>query len=133
LIVNQKPNFNKTVYNTPSGFDTSAFLSSSTISKALNFPFNATMTVIGQIQCNQLMDRINVDVCVNGVNHPALSGTYVIQSVEDELSESGFTTTFGMYKLTNSSSDNLPPVYSVGGEGSNASKNEDAFKDDYKR
>lgn len=133
LIVNQKPNFNKTVYNTPSGFDTSAFLSSSTISKALNFPFNATMTVIGQIQCNQLMDRINVEVCVNGVNHPALSGTYVIQSVEDELSESGFTTTFGMYKLTDSSSDNLPPVYSVGGEGSNASKNEDAFKDDYKR
>ena len=90
--------FVQQTYSTASGFDESAFLSMTTIANALIFPFTATMTVIGQVDCNTLMDRIRVNVFVNGVEHIVLSGDYVITEIEDELSESGFTTTFSLVR-----------------------------------
>ena len=85
-------------YTTISGFNQAAKLSEHTIAEALAFPFEATMTVLGQTDCNQLLDKINVQVTFNGVPHPGLSGKYVILDIQDELSDSGFTTTFRLLR-----------------------------------
>ena len=124
-ITNLVPNFNKTVFNTPSGFDTSAFLTESVLSKAFNFPISATMTVIGQTECNQLMDRVKVNVYVNGLQHIGLTGTYVIMSIEDDLSDSGFTTTFGLTKQVESSTSSMPGVYQAGSDSTTESLKQD--------
>lgn len=132
FITNNVPHFNKTIYNTPSGFDTSAFITSATLANALNFPFQATMTVIGQLDCNKLMDRITVNVFVNGLEHVGLSGLYTILEVEDNLSESGFTTTFQLLKITKQdASSGLPDFYTNDKNGV-AYKNQQAFENDYK-
>ena len=85
-------------YNTISGFTSSAFVSADTVADALCFPYEATMTVLGQTHCNQLLDKIQVHIMFNGVPHPGLSGTYVILEINDELSESGFTTNFRLLR-----------------------------------
>lgn len=133
FITSNVPNLNKTVYNTPSGFDTSAFISSAALATALNFPFKATMQVIGQIDCNQLMDRITVNVFVNGLEHPGLSGMYTILGIEDELSDSGFTTTFDLLKVTSSSNTSSLPGFYMNSDDAKAYTNQDALKDDYKQ
>lgn len=122
------PGFNKTVFNTPSGFDTSAFITETTLARALNFPFSATMTVVGQTDCNQLMDKITVNVFVNGLEHLGLSGQYVIMGIEDDLSDSGFTTKFELTKLVSKQTPSLPGVYKAG-----SSETEIAMQNDYAR
>lgn len=123
----------KNTYNTPSGFRESAFLSSTTLASALNFPFEATMTVIGQIEPNQLLDSITVNVTVNGVKHDVMSGKYTILGIEDDLSDSGFTTTFRLLKDTWAiSNSDVADVYSNDRNGTKVKKNQDALKNDYK-
>ena len=131
LSVSKIQAFNTNVFNTPSGFDTSAFLTSSTLSKIFNFPHNASMEIIGQTSCNQLMDKIHVNVHVNGIPHPALTGDYIITDIEDNLSESGFTTTFQMFK--DSDAVATTPFYAVSGDASKAKANENAMQNDYSK
>lgn len=90
------------IYATPSGFDEANWLTMSALAKSLNFPFEATMTVIGQTRCNHLLDRIHVDVIMNGVVHPVATGNYTILGIEDNLSDGGFTTTFRLLKESDS-------------------------------
>lgn len=85
-------------YNTIAGLKSSSFIAASTIADALCFPYEATMTVVGQTECNQLLDKIQVNIMFNGVPHPGLSGQYVILEINDELSDSGFTTTFRLLR-----------------------------------
>ena len=92
-------------YTTISGFKNSAFLSATSIADALCFPYEATMTVIGQTQCSQLLDKIQVNIMFNGVPHPGLSGRYVILEITDDLSDSGFTTTFKLLRDYQGGSD----------------------------
>ena len=87
-----------TIYSTASGFDEAKWFTYSTLCKALNFPFEASMTVVGQLKCNHLLDRIHVTVMMNGTIHPVATGDYIITEIEDTLSESGFTTTFKLLK-----------------------------------
>lgn len=94
----QNDGFIKQSYNTLSGFNESVFLTESVISEALDYPFTANMTIIGQTDCNQLMDVITVNVYLNGLKHPGLSGNYTITGIEDNLSSNGFTTTFNLVK-----------------------------------
>lgn len=123
----------KNTYNTPSGFRESAFLSSTTLASALNFPFEASMTVIGQIEPNQLLDSITVNVTVNGVPHEVMSGKYTILGIEDDLSDGGFTTTFRLLKDTWAvSSSDIADVYSNDRNGTQVKKNQNALDDDYK-
>lgn len=128
LSTTKLPTFNTNIYNTPSGFDTNAFLTSSTLSTLFNFPINATMEVLGQTDCNKLMDRVQVNIHVNGMPHPALTGMYVITDIEDNLSESGFTTSFTMFKLTETSNSTMSSYYSVHGK---AVENQNATQYDY--
>lgn len=121
----------KNTYNTPSGFKESAFLSTTTLASALNFPFEATMTVLGQIEPNQLLDSITVNVMVNGVRHDVMSGKYTILGIEDDLSDGGFTTTFRLLKDTWAvSNSDISDVYTS--ESNKSKENEKALKNDYK-
>lgn len=95
-------------FETLSGFDESAFVTSSMLAKALHFPFEAEMTIVGQTDCNKLMDTIEVLVYVNGAKHELFSGKYVITDITDNLSQDGFTTTFKLLK-------SVPDTYDVSG------------------
>ena len=86
------------------------------------------MTVVGQTDCNQLMDKITVNVFVNGLEHLGLSGQYVIMGIEDDLSDSGFTTKFDLTKLVSKQTPSLPGVYKAG-----SSETEIAMQNDYAR
>lgn len=85
-------------YTTISGLNSSSLVTASMIADALHFPYEATMTVIGQTVCNQLLDKIDVTIMFNGVLHTGLSGKYIILDISDELSDSGFTTTFKLQR-----------------------------------
>ena len=123
----------KNTYNTPSGFRESAFLSSTTLASALNFPFEATMTVIGQVDPNQLLDSITVNVTVNGVPHKVMSGKYTILGIEDDISDGGFTTTFRLLKDEWAvNNDDIADVYSNDRNSTQVKKNQEALDDDYK-
>lgn len=98
LNLASKEAFNPMTFETLSGFDESAFVSASMLAKALHFPFEAEMTIVGQTDCNKLMDTIEVQVYVNGSKHELFSGKYIITEITDELSENGFTTTFKLLK-----------------------------------
>lgn len=97
--------FNPMTFETLSGFDESAFVSASMMAEALHFPFEAEMTIIGQTDCNELMDTIEVQVYVNGSKHELFSGKYIITDISDELSENGFTTTFKLLKAVGDTYD----------------------------
>lgn len=90
--------FKPCTYSTVSGFNDAAMVTATTLAHNLNFPFEAEMTVVGQTDCNELLDLIHVDVYVNGVKHDLFSGNYVINEITDNLSAEGFTTTFKMIK-----------------------------------
>lgn len=111
-IVGQPDGFQRNTFSTLSGFDESSFLTDTMLADALNYAFKANMTVVGQTDCNDLMDTIRVNVFVNGVEHPGMSGDYSIIGIEDNLSESGFTTTFELVKtMTLLVSDSEMPAY----------------------
>jgi hypothetical protein len=116
-------------YNTPSGFNEAAFLSESVLADVLNYPFNATMTIIGETECSKLLDTIQVNVFVNGVPHPSLTGKYTILGIEDSLSDSGFTTTFKLVRDTKATSQDKYAQYQNNFyDGTNAQKNQDEYK-----
>lgn len=108
LNLASKEGFNPMTFETLSGFDESAFVTSSMLAKALHFPFEAEMTIVGQTDCNKLMDTIEVLVYVNGAKHELFSGKYVITDITDNLSQDGFTTTFKLLK-------SVPDTYDVSG------------------
>ena len=94
----QDTGFKVNSYNTISGFNEAVFFSQSTLAEAFNFPYEATMEIFGQTECNKLLDKIRVNILFNNVQHPYLSGDYVILSISDEVSSSGFTTTFKLQR-----------------------------------
>jgi hypothetical protein len=106
LNLMSRESFNPMTFETLSGFDESAFVTASMLAEALHFPFEADMTIVGQTDCNELMDTIEVLVYVNGSKHILFSGKYIITDISDELSENGFTTTFKLLK-------SVPDTYDV--------------------
>lgn len=129
----QSDGFVRNTYNTPSGFNESAWLTTSTIANALNFPFEATMTIVGQIDASRLLDCIEVNVFVNSVKHDGFSGKYTVLGIEDDLSENGFTTTLKLSKqgwaVDNEKISDYVSNYST---NSRAWHNEQAMLNDYK-
>lgn len=97
-IISQPNGFKKNTYSTLSGLMESSVLTDTMIADALDYAFKATMTVVGQTECNDLMDTIRVNVFVNGIEHPGMSGDYSIIGIEDNISDNGFTTTFELVK-----------------------------------
>ena len=83
-------------------FESEQILTADRLSKALNFPIDISITIMGQIKnLNKLLDRIQLYVWVNGVEHTVLSGTYIITAIEDKINASdGFTTSFELTKYT---------------------------------
>lgn len=130
----QTNGFTVNTYNTPSGFDESVIRLSNTFANAFNYPLEAEMTIVGQTDCNQLLDVIEVYVYVNGVKHEALTGKYVIMEISDSLSEDGFTTTFKLNRYTATTSDaETPDIINNYNAGTRAYQNEQALQNDYVR
>lgn len=94
----QTTGWHKNTYNTLSGFNEGVFLTSTAVASAFNFPFEASMTVVGQTKVNYLLDRIRVTVILNGATDVLLTGEYVILGIEDDISDSGYTTTFRLLR-----------------------------------
>lgn len=122
--------FTKNTYNTISGFNESAWMTLSMLSDALNFSYSATMTIVGQTECNHLLDRITVNVFINGVPHVGLTGDYIILGISEDLSESGFTTTFQLQRATET--EPLTNDYVATPNEGEAAKDAKNLKDDYK-
>ena len=94
--------FSKSKYNSLSGFESEQTLTNDRISRVLNFPINISMTIMGQTEnINRLLDRITLNVFVNGVQHPVLTGKYIITGIEDKINATeGFITSFELTKYT---------------------------------
>lgn len=101
-------NLARNTYPTLSGFNEELFLSQKELSELMLYPFEATMTVLGQIKVSQLLDIIYVVVTINGTDVQPLTGKYQIIEINDSVSESGFTTTF---KLVRYVVDEKPESY----------------------
>ena len=122
--------FTRNTYNTLSGFDESSWMTIGMLADTLNFSYSATMTVVGQIECNKLLDKITVNVFVNGVPHVGLTGDYIIMGITEDLSDSGFTTTFELQRAVESISLENDLVATPGnGQAADDAKN---LVDDYK-
>ena len=125
-----KPN----TYSTVSGFNDAAMVSSTVLAEALNFPFEAEMTIIGQTECNKLLDKIHVDVYVNGVKNTILTGDYIIKGITDNLSQDGFTTTFTLFKSVDGiyDSSDVPSYIASANDWSGRAFTDQRFtRDDY--
>lgn len=88
----------KTVNDTKSGNYRNLITSIKELTDIMIYPFEATMTVVGQLQPSHLLDIISVTVFINGTEHKVLSGDYMILEITDEISSSGFTTTFKLIR-----------------------------------
>lgn len=106
----QAEGFKKQSYTSLSGFDQTAWLSDSALAKALCYPFTATMTVIGQTECNKLTDNIYVNVSFNGILHPGFTGYYTILGIQDSLGMNGFTTTFKLVRTADNVAESRPNI-----------------------
>lgn len=99
-VVSPYTQLSRNIYSTPSGFKEDAFLSHTFLTSCLVYPFKATMTVMGQLEPCSLLDRISVVILINGVQHPAMTGEYVVLGVTDNVSmDGGFTTTFELERV----------------------------------
>lgn len=107
LAISTVNNLNRNTYPTKSGFDESLFLSEKELSKLMLYPFEASMTIIGQIVPSQLLDIIQVVVLLNGTEVPVLTGKYQILEIIDSVSSSGFHTTFKMRRFVEDETVNL--------------------------
>lgn len=91
--VTQLGNLGRNTYPTLSGFNEDAFISQSKLSELMIYSsYSATMTIMGQLRPNNLLDIIYLVVYVNGTEHPTLSGHYKVMGIIDNVSSSGFTT-----------------------------------------
>ena len=107
IAINTVNNLSRNTYPTKSGFDESLFLSEKELSKLMLYPFEASMTIIGQIVPSQLLDIIQVVVLLNGTEVPVLTGKYQILEIVDNVSSSGFHTTFKMRRFVEDETVNL--------------------------
>lgn len=85
-------------------------------SQITQFPINASITMKGLLRAVTLMSYLRVNVYYYGKKHNT-SGLYIITSEEDNISESGYTTTLSLtriqgieYENTNGSNLNLPAL-----------------------
>lgn len=100
-VVNPLNQLSRNIYPTISGFNEDVFFANSLLTECLVYPFKAQMTVLGQIEPNQLLDTIYVVVLVNGTPHPSMTGEYQVLSITDNISSSGFTTEFELIRVVN--------------------------------
>ena len=128
IAISTVNNLNRNTYPTKSGFDESLFLSEKELSKLMLYPFEASMTIIGQIVPSQLLDIIQVVVLLNGTEVPVLTGKYQILEIIDSVSSSGFHTTFKMRRFVEDETINLLETAVATPSGSsNAQSVDDAY------
>lgn len=97
-VITNVNNLARNSFPTLSGFNEDAFVSKHQLSKIMLYQFEATMTIMGQIRPNQLLDIIEVVITINGTEVPELTGRYQILEINDSVSEGGFTTTFRLIR-----------------------------------
>ena len=91
------------------------------------------MTVVGQTKLNHLMDKIRVTIMFNGAINELLTGDYIIMGITDELSDSGYTTTFDLQKdISAESFESDEPEIFTNEENSAEEEVEKAYANDYK-
>ena len=96
-------NLSRNTFPTLSGFNEEMFFSHEELSRIMLYPFEANMTIMGQLVPNQLLDIIYVVVKLNGAEVPHLTGKYQILEINDNVSDSGFTTTFKLIRYVQDS------------------------------
>lgn len=105
----------KSVDDTKSGTHRNLITSVKEMTDIMIYPFEASMTVVGQINPSHLLDIIYVTILVNGVEHQVLSGEYMILEITDEISSSGFTTTLRL--IRQNLSNIKTPTETISGTG----------------
>ena len=95
-------NLGRNTYPTLSGFDEDYFISKQKLSDIMLYPYEADMTIVGELKPHQLLDTIYVVVKLNGTEHPTLTGTYQILDISDHVGSDGFTTTFHLIREVDS-------------------------------
>ena len=103
--VTEVANLGRNSFKSKSGIDQNMLISLKDISQILIYPYEAHMTIMGQLQKNELLDIIYVTVYLNGSKHELLSGDYQIIEISDSIGSSGFTTEFKLIRMDTS---NLP-------------------------
>ena len=96
-------NLSRNTFPTLSGFNEEMFFSHEELSRIMLYPFEANMTIMGQLVPNQLLDIIYVVIKLNGAEVPHLTGKYQILEINDNVSDSGFTTTFKLIRYVQDS------------------------------
>ena len=124
FTVEELPNLGRNTFGTKGGMDQNLLISIRDISQIMIYPFQATMTIIGQTQKNELLDIIYVTVFLNGAQHDILSGRYQILEITDNVSSSGFTTTFKLLRMDTSGVPATETIKATGSDG-NSQKVED--------
>lgn len=74
-------------------------------SQMTQYPISASMTIKGLLRAALLMSYIRVNVYFYGRKHN-ISGVYIITSQEDNISESGYSTTLGLTRIGGTDIDN---------------------------
>lgn len=96
------PNLARNTFPTKSGFEENAFIAKHELADIMLYPYEASMTVVGQTIPNQLLDIIYVVVKLNGGEHPVLTGEYKILEIIDNVDSGGFTTELKLIRQTSS-------------------------------
>ena len=123
----------RNTFPTLSGFKEESFISKNELSNIMLYPYEATMTVLGEIDPHNLMDIIYIVVKFNGTEHQVLTGSYQILEITDDISSSGFTTTFRMVRESSSALNvsNKLENYVTNEEGGSASHTDDLMTATY--
>ncbi len=100
LAVLQAQGFTKDAFVEFSKISMDNRLTSTELAKALNFPFEMQITVVGQLNVNNLMDTVNVVILINGSECSPMSGNFKVMEVVDNIDSGGFQTTLTLFKQT---------------------------------
>lgn len=114
--------FSDNVYNSISKFKSDGVLSISRLADILNYPTSATLQILGELYPHHLLDYIYIVVYLNGTEHSVLSGEYQIIEITDELSDSGFFTTFKLVRREISDKNSETETFIANSESGNSAK-----------
>lgn len=63
------------------------------------FPIKATVTIRGLLRPSLLMSYVRINVVFPGGHKHIYSGLYMVTERRDDISEAGYTTTLGLFRV----------------------------------
>ena len=107
LISSQTESKGNTDYRASIDKNTQYDMVISAINTVLDYPYEATITVLGipNPPLRIAKDTVKVNVFVNGSKH-FTSGTYMVTGYSHQIGSNGFTTTYNLIKIPNKATNN---------------------------